>query len=176
MKRVMIIGCGGSGKSTLARKLHALTGLPLFHLDQYFWKPNWVELDKAEWETKIRQLAAQEVWIMDGNYGGTMDIRLQRADTIIFMDRSRWLNLSRLLKRLIQNFGKARPDMTKDCNERLNWEFLTYVYHYNTTRRPGILKKLEHYGKKATVVRLTSNAAVREFLDQIALSSNQRTS
>jgi len=43
MERVMIIGCAGAGKSTLARKLGAITGLPVIHLDREHWRPGWVE-------------------------------------------------------------------------------------------------------------------------------------
>jgi len=37
MKKIIILGCPGSGKSTLAIKLHILTELPLFHLDNLYW-------------------------------------------------------------------------------------------------------------------------------------------
>ena len=30
----MVIGCGGAGKSTFSRKLHAITGIEIIHLDQ----------------------------------------------------------------------------------------------------------------------------------------------
>ena len=36
--RIMIVGCGGAGKSTFAAKLGELTGLPVYHLDRYFWR------------------------------------------------------------------------------------------------------------------------------------------
>ena len=88
MKRVMVIGCGGAGKSTFSKKLGQLTGLEVIHLDQYYWKPNWEESDKEEWNQLATQLATKPSWIMDGNYGGTMDIRIARADTIIYLDFS----------------------------------------------------------------------------------------
>ncbi|MEL7122101.1 MAG: adenylate kinase, partial [Bacteroidota bacterium] len=136
MKRIMIIGCGGAGKSTLARQLHEKTGLPLIHLDKHYWLPNWVESDKKAWKQKVQQFAHEEDWIIDGNYGGTMDIRLERATTVIFLDRSRWLCLYRVMMRLLKNKGQTRMDMGAGCKERFNWEFMSYVFHYNETRRP----------------------------------------
>jgi adenylate kinase family enzyme len=107
-------------------------------------------------------------WIMDGNYGGTMDIRLEKADLIIFMDRSRWLCLYRILKRQLQYIGRTRPDMTEGCVERVSWEFVQYVYRYNDTRRPGILEKLEGYEKEKQVFILKNENQIKRFLLNIA--------
>lgn len=90
MERVAIIGPGGAGKSTLARQLGAITGVPVIHLDREHWKPGWVETPAAEWEERVRELAAAERWIIDGNYGGTLDVRLDRADTVVFLDFGRF--------------------------------------------------------------------------------------
>ena len=118
--RIMIIGCCGSGKSTLARNIHQRTGLPLFHLDQYFHLPNWQEPSQEDWAATVTDLAKGDQWIIDGNYGGTMDIRLARADAMIFMDFSSIKCLGRVIKRHGNTMGKygliclmaAMKDMT----------------------------------------------------------------
>ncbi len=160
----MIIGCGGAGKSTLARKLEEMLGLPLVHLDQAYWKPNWEDRDKEEWGQIVTQLADQKEWILDGNYGGTMDIRLQRADTVLFLDRPRWLCVYHVLKRWWQTRGRTRPDMAPGCEERFSFPFLHYVFYYNQTRRPGILKKLEKLSSKQTVFRLRTQREIDHFI------------
>jgi adenylate kinase family enzyme len=38
MQRALVIGCSGTGKSTLARALGGVTGLPVIHVDQLFWR------------------------------------------------------------------------------------------------------------------------------------------
>ena len=43
LQRVVVMGPPGSGKSTLARSLGARFGLPIFHLDQIYWRPGWIE-------------------------------------------------------------------------------------------------------------------------------------
>ncbi|MEL6971000.1 MAG: adenylate kinase, partial [Bacteroidota bacterium] len=111
MQRVMIIGCCGAGKSTVARRLHDLTDLPLQHLDQHYWLPNWQEPDKASWQAKVQALSDQPQWIIDGNYGGTLDIRLQRADTVIYLDYATPKCLWRITKRIWRYHGQVRPDM-----------------------------------------------------------------
>lgn len=151
MKRILILGCSGAGKSTLSRLLSKELDLPIIHLDQYYWKPNWVEPSKEEWQSKVEDLVTQDKWIMDGNYGGTLDIRLPRADTIIYLDVSTWTCLVRVTKRIFKYWGKVRPDMTEGCVERFDFEFFHYVLMYNLTRRKSLIKKLENLEKDKAV-------------------------
>lgn len=139
----MVIGCCGAGKSTLARKIHAMTEIPIFHLDQLYWKPNWEETAKKEWEPMVHELSNKEAWIIDGNYGSTMDQRIQRADTIIYLDFSTLQCLWRITKRIWKYHGRVRPDMTEECRERFDLGFYHYVATFNLLRRKPILKKLE---------------------------------
>jgi adenylate kinase family enzyme len=76
----------GAGKSTFAGQLSAKTGLPVIHLDVYFWKPGWVQPSDTEWRAVQNTLLAGEAWIADGNYHETLDLRLARADTVVFLD------------------------------------------------------------------------------------------
>jgi adenylate kinase family enzyme len=163
MKRIMIIGCGGSGKSTLAKQIYHLTGLELIHLDQVFFKPGWVELEMEEWVEKNIELLQKEEWIIDGNYGSTMDMRLEKADTVIFMDTPTHIRLIRVLKRGIQYFGKTRPDMALNFPEKISLDFLRYILFYNKTRRPNILQKLKLFKKKKQVFILKNKTGINSF-------------
>jgi adenylate kinase family enzyme len=166
MKKVMILGCCGAGKSTLARQLHQKIGLPLIHLDKEYWHPNWVETDAETWQKKVQELAKNTAWIMDGNYGGTVDIRLQAADTIIYLDHSRWLCLYRVLKRIVLNYGQSRPDINEDCKERFDWEFIKYVYHFYDVKRPKTLAQISKFSTSKQVFILNSDKAVQTFLNK----------
>ncbi len=168
MKRTMVIGCCGAGKSTFSRKLHAITGTELIHLDQHFWKPDWVETEKDVWAEKVRDLADKPEWIIDGNYGGTMDIRLQRADTIIFLDYPTWKCLWRITKRILKDYGRSRPDMPEGCKERINWPFYRYVATYNVRKRPQILQKLAALPAETRVIIFTNDQAATEFLKSLS--------
>lgn len=46
--KIMIFGRPGSGKSTFSDALHKQTGLPLHHIDKYYFVENWVERDRQE--------------------------------------------------------------------------------------------------------------------------------
>jgi adenylate kinase family enzyme len=101
---------------------------------------------------------------MDGNYGGTIDIRLTACDTIIFLDMPRTLCLRRVTKRFFKYRGKARPDMTQGCEESLTREFLLWVWNYPKDRRPRILTRLETIKATKNVIVLKSPRAVQKFL------------
>lgn len=167
MQKVMLIGCGGSGKSTLARKIHEITGLELLSLDRHYWHPNWVKTASDEWALKIEQLCERPNWVMDGNYGGTMDYRLSKADTVIFLDFPTWICLSRVLKRTLRFYGQTRPDMGEGCPERISFEFLLYVFHYRKTRRAGILKRLEKVKDSTQIHIFKNDREIDAFLDSL---------
>lgn len=141
----MVIGCSGAGKSTLAKLLAKEWELPIIHLDQAYWQPNWVETPKDEWRAKVGEIVLGQRWLMDGNYSGSMDIRLPRTDLIIWLDFSRWLCLWRVFKRTLRFWGRARPDMTDGCAERFDLPFLHYVFFFPEIHRPRLLKRLADY-------------------------------
>lgn len=162
----MILGCGGAGKSTLARALGERTGLPVIHLDSHYWQRGWTPLPDDAWAAEVDRLAAAPRWIMDGNYGGTMERRLARADTIIFLDRPRWLCLARVVRRRMQYRDRVRPCMTPGCPERLSGEFLHYIWRYNATRRPKVLERIGRHREGRRVAILRTSGDVRAFFDK----------
>ncbi|MEH2212321.1 DNA topology modulation protein [Nostoc sp.] len=172
MKKILIIGSGGAGKSTLARELGTILGLEVIHLDAWYWNPGWIETPKTAWQSIIQDLTLRESWIMDGNYGGTLDLRLSVADTVIFLDFPRILCLLRAIKRRFMYAGQSRPDMASDCPERLNCEFLKYIWSYPITRRPGILEKLSQVILNQQVIILRKPIEVRELLQNISYNSD----
>ncbi len=135
MERILVIGSGGAGKSTFSSKLGPKLGLPVIHLDTLFWKPNWIETPAEEWAKIIETETSRPKWIMDGNYGGTMEMRLAACDTVIFLHFSRWLCLWRVLYRRFKYRRLSRPDMNPGCPEQLDFEFLKWVWTY-PARRP----------------------------------------
>jgi adenylate kinase family enzyme len=64
--------------------------LPVVDLDLYFWKPGRVAPSESEWRDKQRVMLAGHAWIADGNYRETLDLRLERADTLVVLDMPRW--------------------------------------------------------------------------------------
>src|SRR5688572_6356798 len=164
MKRVLVIGPGGAGKSTLARQLGQLLNIEVKHLDKFFWKPGWTETSKEEWLKKVTELASGDSWIMDGNFGGTLELRVKYCDTIIFLDMPRLLCLWRITKRCVLHRNRSRPDMAEGCNEKLDPEFVRWVWNYAHRSRPKVIKLLEEHSGSKQIVWLRSKADVKRFL------------
>lgn len=85
MKKIIIPGCPGSGKSTFARALQKQTGLPLFYLDRMNWNPDRTTVEKDVFLERLQEVLSREEWILDGNYGSTIELRLQACDTAFFL-------------------------------------------------------------------------------------------
>lgn len=152
MRKIAIIGSGGSGKSTLAGKLGIILNLPVFHLDAIFWKPGWKPMEREALIKANQTIVEKDAWIIDGNYGSTMDMRLQHADTIIFLHYRTTVCLYGIVKRRIQFHNKTRPDMGENCKEKLDWEFFQWVRNYNKTKAPAIYEKLSKLEGKNILV------------------------
>ena len=166
MERIVIIGCGGAGKSTLARQLGEKLNIPVIHLDKLFWNPGWVEKSKEEFDALHEQELAKEKWIMDGNFNRTMPERIARCDTVIYLDFSRIACLFGVLKRVLTTYGKVRPDMGEGCPERIDFEFLKWVWNYNKNKRERNYKLLNEAQHAETIV-LKNRRMVRKFLAQL---------
>ncbi len=147
-----MIGCAGSGKSTLARALSTNLGLPLVHLDLEYWRPGWIEPSTEEWEARVRELCKTEEWVIDGNYSRTLELRLERADTAIFLDLPTASCLLGIVRRFAHWRGRSRPDMPEGCSEKIDLEFVRYVLAYRRTRRPGMLARLARFDGDVVVL------------------------
>lgn len=161
MKKVMIIGCPGSGKSTFARSLTAKTGLPLYYLDMMYWNPDRTIKPKEEFRAALRETVALPEWIIDGNYGSTLELRLEACDTVIFLDYPLEVCISGVEERR----GKPRPDMPWVETEP-DLEFIEFITKFNEESRPRIVGLLEQYKNKNVIV-FTSRGEADEYLRRL---------
>lgn len=167
MQRVLVVGAGGAGKSTFAVRLGQRTGLPVIHLDRLYWQPGWVEPGRAAWEATVARLVGAERWILDGNFGSTLERRIDACDTVVFLDVPRLLCLWRVLRRRLKHPAQARADMAPGCHERLSLDFLWWVWTYPTRRRPLLLRRLRALRPEQTAVVLHSDAEIARFLESL---------
>jgi adenylate kinase family enzyme len=173
MQRIVITGCSGSGKSTLARELGSRLGLPVVHLDALYWQPGWkAHPDREAFQAQIHEIEKGERWIIDGGYlTGHAARRYERADTAILMDFPLWLCLWGVLWRVVEFRWKSRPDMAPGCPERIDPEFLAYVWNYQRKILPKREQEIARYFK-GKPIRLHSRREVEAFLETLPKPAN----
>ena len=166
-RRVIVTGLAGSGKSTFSLALAAKTDLPVIHLDLHFWKPGWVEPSETEWREKQRDVLAGDAWIADGNYHETLDLRLEHADTVVFLDMPWWLCSGRALLR-----GFRMPDELPEGSDysawqrlRDEWRLAFRIWRNRHSDKERELEIISQHGQHVTLHVLTSSRAVRELLE-----------
>ncbi|WP_435154852.1 hypothetical protein [Haladaptatus sp. DFWS20] len=167
MNRIMVLGSPGAGKSTFAKRLGETLDRPVTHLDARFWEPVWEKPNSDDWEETHRNLIEQPKWILDGNYGSTIDPRLDAADTVLLLSVSRYVCLYRVIKRWLLNYGGTRPDIAEGCEEKIDFEFLRYVWNFPNDKIPAMERKFERLDEGTTVIRLRSNAERDAFLNRL---------
>jgi adenylate kinase family enzyme len=166
-ERVVILGSAGAGKTTLAAGIARRTGLPVVHLDPVFWRPGWAAAPQDEARRELATLAGEPRWVLDGNFlpaQGADDPRFTRADTVVFLDISRARCLWRVLRRLVADRGRSRPDLPEGCWEGFDLPLLRWIWRYPAADRPRVLRLLGTLPGHVGVHRLRSGADVRRFL------------
>lgn len=148
MQRVIIIGCPGSGKSTFGKKLNKVTGLPLYHLDMMYWNKNKTTVGKEIFLDRLQNVLSSYEWIIDGNYGSTMEMRLKECDTVFFLDYPTDICLEGIRERR----GKPRSDMPWFETDAVDEEFISFIENFNNESRPQIMELLEKYSDKDIIV------------------------
>ena len=139
-QKIIVIGCPGSGKSTLSKELRNVTGLPLFHLDNIWWKPDKSHISREEFDQKLDEILRTDRWIIDGNYSRTYEVRFRACDTVIFLDYPVDVCMNGIKARI----GKNRTDIPW-TEQALDSELVKLVERYETDNRPVILSLLEKY-------------------------------
>ncbi|MBQ7788495.1 MAG: adenylate kinase [Clostridia bacterium] len=147
MKKVIVIGCPGSGKSTVSRALHNKTGIPLYHLDMMYWNADKTTVEKSVFLERLSVVLEKDEWIIDGNYGSTMELRMAACDTVIFLDYP----LDVCLDGIKERRGKPRIDMPWIETEE-DAEFIEFIKNYNEQQKPKVLELLEKYSDRNIII------------------------
>lgn len=164
MKKIIVIGCPGSGKSTFSRALHKITNIPLFHLDMLNWNADKTTVEKSVFLERLSDTLQKESWIIDGNYGSTMELRLQACDTVFFLDYP----LSVCLEGIRQRKGKPRSDMPWMEPMEDDAEFIHFIENYSTDSRPQVLELLKKY-KNKNIITFQNRDEAEAFLRQMKI-------
>jgi adenylate kinase family enzyme len=159
MEKVLVIGCPGAGKSTLSRRLHELTGLPLYHLDLIWHLPDRTHVTREEFDSRLAGILAREQWIIDGNYGRTLGMRLEKCDTVLLLDYPLDVCLSGAVARV----GKKHGDLpwVEECFDE---EFRQWIEDFPRDQLPQIYELLSHVGRETEILIFHSRAEADEWI------------
>lgn len=168
MNKVIVIGCPGSGKSTFSKALHELTDIPLYHLDLLKWNSDKTTVSKEVFLERLQNVLILDKWIVDGNYGSTIELRMKECDTVFFLDYPVEVCIDGIKKRQ----GKPRSDMSWIETED-DEEFLEFIRNYNTQSRPKVLELLEKY-KEKNIVIFKSRKEAENYINKVKLYANNQ--
>jgi len=149
--RISIIGGPGSGKTTLSNALSEKYNIPVTHIDGIHHLNDWKIRDKTERDQIILDIVKKEKWIIDGTYHNTLNERLEKADLIIWLDYSTFAQLKGVFKRFFKSAGKEREEIP-GCKERLNFQFIKYVFGYNQKKRHFITDSIKYINKDKIII------------------------
>ncbi|HBF31283.1 MAG TPA: AAA family ATPase [Rhizobium sp.] len=167
--RICVVGCSGSGKSTLSQTLCRVLNLTYISMDRdVFWLPGWVLRPRPDAVERMKGFVASERWIIDGNSPGTLPARLARADLVIWMRPPRYASIYGILSRWLKHRGTVRPEMAEGCPEKIDWEFLKYVWNFEAKEVPQFQAQFENARDDLTVIVVTSRKQSAELLSELA--------
>ena len=164
MKKVIVIGSPGAGKSTFSRKLRDVTGLPLYYLDMIWHKPDRTNISREELVAEQKKIMENRSWIIDGNYKRTLAERLRYADTVLLLAYSRTRCLWQIFRRLREFRGRTRPDLADGCPERIDGEFLRFVWNFNRRVLPEMRRILAKRPAECTLHEFHTPVETEHFL------------
>jgi adenylate kinase family enzyme len=106
--RILILGNSGSGKSWLSRKLGERLKIAPIDLDTVHWEPGGFQVarHKDVAKARVRQIASQDIWIMEGVYGWLAQEILSRATALIWLDMP--------LEECLDNLRRRGPNSGSD--------------------------------------------------------------
>ena len=162
MNKVIIIGCPGSGKTTFAEKLQKCKGLPLYYLDAIWHKPDKTHIPREEFDKRIQEIFTTPQWIIDGNYGRTIEMRLKECDTVFLFD----LPVEICLQGATERIGKCRYDLPW-LETELDPEFESFIKEFPAITLPKIYGLLQKYKAEKHIVIFKSREEADKYIDSL---------
>lgn len=159
--RVLVVGCSGGGKSTLSVRIADRYGLEYQSLDRdVLWLPGWRLRQRADQRRLIAEMVRRDRWVMDGNNPSSFDLRMPRANLVVWIRVPRRTAVAGVARRVLANYGAVRIDMAEGCPEQLpDLAFLKYIWTFERRVAPRIAAGIDLHAPDVPVVTLCARKA-----------------
>lgn len=165
-KKIIVVGPSGAGKSYFSKQLAKITGLPLYHLDNIFWKEDKTHISREEFDDKLLKILEQDKWIIDGDYSRTYELRIKYADTIYFLD----FPLEVALDGVVQRIGKPRDDIPWK-EEVFDPDFKQWIIDWYKNTQPWVYHLIEKYKGSKNIVIFKTREEVDSYIESCRSAS-----
>jgi adenylate kinase family enzyme len=170
MQRVVVIGASGSGKSTFALDLATRLHVPFVELDALHHGAGWMA--RPTFAEDVDAATRGSAWVVDGNYAAVRDLLWSRADTVVWLDLSRWIVEARAVRRSLLRWvrrtplwnGNREPSPIAwlDPEHPVRWAWKKHREYRVSYQARFMSPAWERLAR----IRLRSRAEVRAFLEQ----------
>ena len=177
--RIAVVGCPGAGKTTLARTLAERFRLTHVELDSLFHGPDWTPSPPDDFrlaiETALDDAESTGGWVVCGNYGESSGgLHFDRADTIVWLDLSRFLVLRRVIDRTVRR-AVHREELWNGNREPMtnftSWDPEKNVIRWAWVKHPVYRSRYSHATTKEwqhlAVHHLRTPDEVQRWLDAV---------
>jgi adenylate kinase family enzyme len=174
MRRVLVLGTSGAGKTTLADQVADVLALPRVELDALYHGPGWQP--RATFAAEVGQIAAGPAWVLEWQYTGVLgDLLPSRADTVLWLDHSRWLVMRQIIERTVRRRlrrqvlwnGNVEPPLRTILTDPEHVVRFAWRRHDRHARDRLDALLAGPYGARVTVIRLAGRREVVGWLDRL---------
>ncbi len=162
MNKIIVLGPSGAGKSVFSRKLNKITNIPVFHLDNIWWKSDKSHIEREEFDNKLANILSKDKWIIDGDYSRTYEIRFQNADTVFFLDYP----LDVCFNGAEERIGKKREDLPW-VEEEFDKEFQEWIINWFMDVRPIVYSMIDKYMNNKNIYIFKSRNDAANFISNL---------
>ncbi|AFZ31771.1 hypothetical protein Glo7428_3285 [Gloeocapsa sp. PCC 7428] len=178
MKKVAVFGNAGGGKSTLSKRLSEITNLPLYVLDKIQYPSGDTEVSEEEYQHIHEKILATDRWIIDG-FGcmKTLWLRLNEADTLVFVDLPLYVHFWWMTKRLVIGYFKPPegwPQKSPILKSSLRSYRVLWLCHKYLT--PKYRQYIQQAQSIKSVYHIQSPAQILQFFKFIENKANSNNS
>jgi hypothetical protein len=113
--------------------------------------------------------ASGEAWIADGNYYETLDLRLERTQTVVVLDTRWWICAGRAFVRGFRKPGELPEGCDDSARRRLRdeWRLVGVVWRNRRSEPERERAIISQYGSHAALHVLGSRRAAKAFLSSL---------